>query len=100
MTQSEITKESQAGTLELEKDESASVIVFGPTHVVRGNDEMYTRLTSLNRCLAHCCSEQGFGFVWFCSFWVRPDLLKAFTLLTGIVAAVLSRNIDRCLCQV
>lgn len=49
------------------------LILFGPWRV-RGNDKHYSRLTSLNHCLAHY--EQVLGFVdnWH-SMWGHPGML-------------------------
>lgn len=99
MRQSEVTKDSLARTLELGNTMSRHrLIVSGPLPV-RGSDEQYSRLVSMNRWLARHCSQKGYGFVdnWP-SFWGRPDLLRADGRRpTGYGAAILSRNIDRCI---
>uniref|UniRef100_A0A4W6EZL8 SGNH hydrolase-type esterase domain-containing protein n=1 Tax=Lates calcarifer TaxID=8187 RepID=A0A4W6EZL8_LATCA len=102
MKQSEVTKASLARTFEFARKMCRHRLVVSGLLPMRGNDEVYSRLTSLNRWLARHCSEQGYSFVdnWP-SFWGRPDLLKADGLHpTGAGAAILSRNIDRCLRRV
>ncbi|XP_030253204.1 uncharacterized protein LOC115569317 [Sparus aurata] len=100
--QSEITKDSLARTFQAARKMCRHrLIVSGPLPQ-RGNDETYSRLTAMNRWLARHCREQGYRFVdnWP-SFWGRPHLLRADGLHpTGVGAAVLSSNIDRCLKQV
>ena len=102
LRQSEITKASIVSLLDCARKMGwHRVIVSGPLPV-RGNDEMYSRLSAMNRWLACYCREQGLGFVdnWP-SFWGRPELLRADGLHpTGAGAALLSRNIDRCLRRV
>lgn len=102
LRQSEITKASMVRTLNYARKMCRHrLIVSGPLPV-RGSDEMYSRLTAMNRWLARYCREQGLGFVdnWP-SFWGRPGLLRADGLHpTGAGAALLSRNIDRALQQV
>lgn len=99
MRQSEVTKDSLARTLELgNKMSRHRLIVSGPLPV-RGSDEQYSRLVSMNRWLARHCSQKGYGFVdnWP-SFWGRPGLLRADGRHpTGHGAAILSSNIDRCI---
>ena len=71
------------------------MIVSGPLPV-RGTDEIYSRLVSLNRWLVRLCSDQGLGFVdnWSC-FWAKPGLLNGDGLHPSWRGALLlSRNID------
>uniref|UniRef100_A0A667ZVX6 SGNH hydrolase-type esterase domain-containing protein n=1 Tax=Myripristis murdjan TaxID=586833 RepID=A0A667ZVX6_9TELE len=77
MKQSAITKASLVRTLELARKMCRHRLVVSGPLPVRGNDEMYSRLT-------------------WPSFWGRPHLLKADGLHpTGEGAALLSSNIDR-----
>ena len=52
------------------------VICSGPIPARRG-DEVYSRLSSLNRWLSVWCPANGVGFIdnWD-TFWARPGLLK------------------------
>ena len=63
---------------------------------------MMRRTVGLQQWLACHCREQGYRFMDnLPSFWDRPHLLRADGLHpTGVGAAVLSSNIDRCLKQV
>lgn len=81
LRQSEITEGSLARTFEVARKmcRLRLIVSSGPLPV-QGNDEMYSRLTSMSRCLAHHGREQRLGFV---------DNLSS-----------LSNNIDGCLKQV
>lgn len=96
LRQSEVTKVNIARACDLARKMSRHrVIVSGPLPV-RGTDEIYSRLVSLNRWLVRFCSDQGLGFVdnWS-RFWAKPGLLKGDGLHPSWRGALLlSRNID------
>lgn len=101
MRQSEVTKSNIARTCDLARKMCRHRLIISGPLPVRGNDERYSRLVSLNRWLSQLCADEGFSFVdnWP-SFWGRPGLLKADGLHpTGHGAAIISGNIDRCLRQ-
>ncbi|KAJ7986187.1 hypothetical protein DPEC_G00348180 [Dallia pectoralis] len=98
MRQSEVTKQNLALACSLAKKMCRHrVIVSGPLPA-RGSDEIYSRLSQLNRWLkTEFCPSQSIGYVdnWP-GFWVKPDLLKSDGLHPSWRGALLlSRNIAR-----
>ena len=94
MRQSEITKLTIKSVCTLAKQMSQSVTFSGPTPMRRG-DEIYSRLTSLNRWLSEWCPSNNVGYInnWH-AFRGRPGLLKRDGIHpTWEGAALLSRNL-------
>ena len=102
MRQSEVTKSNIARTCDLARKMSRHPLIVSGPLPARGNDDIYSRLVSLNRWLATFCEQQGLVFLnnWP-SFWGKPGMLKADGLHPSVLGALsLSRNIGRCLRQV
>lgn len=76
LKQSEVTKHNFVSVCEMAKKMCREVICSGPLPARRG-DEVYSRLTSLNRWLSEWCSSNDIGFInnWH-DFWGRPGLLQ------------------------
>ena len=100
--QSEITKDSLARNFKVARKMCRHQVTVSGPFPQRGNDETYSRLTAMIRRMACHCREQGYRYVGdWPSLWGRPHQLRADGLHpTGVRAAVLSSNIDKCLKQV
>ena len=80
MRQSEITKLTIKSVCTLAKQMSQSVTFSGPTPMRRG-DEIYGRLTSLNRWLSEWCPSNNVGYI---NNWLLLNLINA-SLTSGCV---------------
>ncbi len=93
LRQSQISKTNVKEVCELANTMSDTVICSGPLPAYR-NDEIHSRLLSLNGWMSKWCPQNNIGFIdnWI-SFWGRPDLLKRDGLHPSWGgAALLSRN--------
>ena len=95
LRQSEITKQNFISVCRFAQQMSDSVTFSGPIPIRRG-DEMFSRISDLNRWLSEWCANNNVGFIDnFSSFLGKPRLLKRDGIHpTPEGAVLLSRNID------
>uniref|UniRef100_A0A3P8RHM4 SGNH hydrolase-type esterase domain-containing protein n=1 Tax=Astatotilapia calliptera TaxID=8154 RepID=A0A3P8RHM4_ASTCA len=75
--QSEVLKRDFTGLLNTVNSLNAAVFVSGPVPPVRGGDERFSRLFTLNKWLISACADHSVHFINnFNIFWERRHLFK------------------------
>lgn len=76
--QSEVLKRDFTGLLNTVNSLNAAVFISGPVPPVRGGDERFSRLFTLNKWLISACADHSVHFIDnFNIFWERRHLFKA-----------------------
>uniref|UniRef100_A0A3P9AZJ3 SGNH hydrolase-type esterase domain-containing protein n=1 Tax=Maylandia zebra TaxID=106582 RepID=A0A3P9AZJ3_9CICH len=79
--QSEVLKLDFTGLLNTVNSLNAAVFISGPVPPVRGGDERFSRLFTLNKWLISACADHSVHFIDnFNIFWERRHLFKVFPL--------------------
>uniref|UniRef100_A0A3P9C989 SGNH hydrolase-type esterase domain-containing protein n=1 Tax=Maylandia zebra TaxID=106582 RepID=A0A3P9C989_9CICH len=75
--QSEVLKRDFTGLLNTANSLNAAVFISGPVPPVRGGDERFSRLFTLNKWLISACADHSVHFINnFNIFWERRHLFK------------------------